>query len=66
MTSCWSVVSGSTIIYRVPQGNLHDVKGYGLGLYYVRNIMERMGGEVSVESTVGRGTEFTLSFPQNN
>ena len=66
MTSCWSVVSGSTIIYRVSQGNLHDVKGYGLGLYYVRNIMERMGGEVSVESTVGRGTEFTLSFPQNN
>ncbi len=52
--------------YRVPQGNLHDVKGYGLGLYYVRNIMERMGGEVSVRSAVGRGTKFTLLFSQNN
>ena len=48
--------------YRVPQGNLHNVKGYGLGLYYVRNIMERMGGKVSVKSTLGKGTEFTLSF----
>ena len=50
--------------YRVPQGNLHDVKGYGLGLYYVRNIMERMGGEVSVKSTLGKGTEFILMFDQ--
>lgn len=50
--------------YRVPQGNLHDVKGYGLGLYYVRNIMERMGGEVSVKSTLGKGTEFILMFGQ--
>lgn len=50
--------------YRVPQGNLHDVKGYGLGLYYVRNIMERMGGEVSVRSTLGKGTEFILMFGQ--
>ena len=48
--------------YRVPQGNLHNVKGYGLGLDYVRNIMERMGGKVSVKSTLGKGTEFTLSF----
>lgn len=50
--------------YRVPQGNLHNVKGYGLGLYYVRNIMERMGGEVSVKSTLGKGTEFILMFGQ--
>ena len=50
--------------YRVPQGNLHDVKGYGLGLYYVRNIMERMGGEVCVRSELGKGTEFTLMFSQ--
>jgi len=40
------------------------VKGYGLGLYYVRNIMERMGGEVSVKSTLGKGTEFILMFDQ--
>jgi len=41
------------------------VKGYGLGLYYVRNIMERMDGEVSVRSTLGKGTEFTLRFKEN-
>lgn len=51
--------------YRVPQGNLHDVKGYGLGLYYVRKIMERMDGEVSVRSTLGKGTEITLRFKEN-
>jgi nitrogen-specific signal transduction histidine kinase len=52
--------------YRVPQGNLHDVKGYGLGLYYVNNIMERMVGKVSVKSVVGRGSEFTLLFNQTS
>ena len=48
--------------YRVPQGNRHNVKGYGLGLYYVRSMMEKFGGEVSVESAPGRGTTFKLTF----
>lgn len=48
--------------YRVPHGNLHEVKGYGLGLYYVKTIMEKMGGEVTVESRPGHGSTFKLTF----
>ena len=48
--------------YRVPNGNLHDVKGYGLGLYYVATMMRLHGGEVSVESEKGKGTTFNLLF----
>lgn len=52
--------------YRVPTGNLHDVKGYGLGLYYVKTIIEQLGGTVTVKSTLGRGTEFVVSLPVIN
>lgn len=48
--------------YRVPHGNLHAVKGYGLGLYYVRQMTERLGGTVAVESAPGKGTTFRLIF----
>ncbi len=48
--------------YRVPHGNIHDVKGYGLGLYYVRNMTERLGGTVSVKSEPGKGSSFILCF----
>jgi signal transduction histidine kinase len=48
--------------YRVPQGNLHNVKGYGLGLYYIKDIMTRQGGNVSLESQPGKGSTFTLHF----
>lgn len=48
--------------YRVPQGNLHNVKGYGLGLFYVKNMMKRFGGSVDVVSEPGVGTTFKLTF----
>lgn len=48
--------------YRVPHGNLHDVKGYGLGLFYVKNLMQRFGGDVSVQSVKDMGSTFTLVF----
>lgn len=48
--------------YRIPSGNLHNVKGYGLGLYYVKDMMDKHGGSVSVESYLGKGSVFTLRF----
>jgi signal transduction histidine kinase len=49
--------------YRIPTGDLHNVKGFGLGLYNVRRVVERHGGSVSVTPAPGRGTTFTLHFP---
>ncbi|MDR0892690.1 MAG: GHKL domain-containing protein [Mediterranea sp.] len=50
--------------YRVPTGNVHNVKGYGLGLFYVRQMVEKHGGSVGVQSKPGQGTTFTLKFPR--
>jgi signal transduction histidine kinase len=48
--------------YRVPHGNLYEVKGYGLGLYYVKSMMDRFHGNISVKSELGKGTTFKLRF----
>lgn len=46
--------------YRIPTGDLHDVKGYGLGLFYVKTMVEKHGWSIDASSTKGKGTSITI------
>ena len=50
--------------FRVPQGDVQAVRGFGLGLYYVSNIIKKHGGSISVQSKLQSGTEFTITLPK--
>jgi two-component system, OmpR family, phosphate regulon sensor histidine kinase PhoR len=49
--------------YRIPSSNIQNTRGYGLGLYYVKQVLLRHGGEISVKSKPGEGTTFIIKLP---
>lgn len=51
--------------YRVPHGNRQDVRGYGIGLYYVKSILDKMGWDIEVRSKEGEGSVFTIKYNSN-
>ena len=51
--------------YREPTGNIHDVKGFGLGLTYVKTMLDALGGSINVKSDLAKGSTFEIYLPQH-
>lgn len=51
---------------RVSEGDIHNVKGFGLGLFYVRSIIELHGGSITASSIMKKGTQMVIKLPYQN